>query len=60
MRFMQTESLLQTKNQSEPAKNWSVALLLVFFTSENNFLKYACYFINSFLYFINLYIIKIV
>ena len=28
MRFMQTESVLQTKNQSGPAKNWfSVALV---------------------------------
>ena len=28
MRFMQTESVLQTKNRSEPAKNrFSVALL---------------------------------
>ena len=28
MRFMQTESVLQTKNRSGPAKNWfSVALL---------------------------------
>ena len=28
MRFMQIELILQTKNQSEPAKNWfSVALI---------------------------------
>ena len=30
MRFMQTESVLQTKNRSEPAKNrFSVALLRI-------------------------------
>ena len=33
--------------------------LLIIFTSENNtFLKYACYFINIFLYFIILYMIN--
>ena len=30
MRFMQTESVLQTKNRSEPAKNrFSVALVMI-------------------------------
>ena len=30
MRFMQIESVLQTKNRSEPAKNWfSVALVCI-------------------------------
>ena len=32
--------------------------LLIFFTSENSTFKYALYFINIFLYFINLCIIK--
>ena len=37
----------------------SEIILLIFFTSENNFLKYARYFINIFLYFINWYIINV-
>ena len=39
MRFMQTESVLQTKNRSEPAKNrFSVALLYIFYDIK----EYIC------------------
>ena len=41
MRFMQIESVLQTKNRTEPAKNWfSVALL------KNLFILFECRKVN--------------
>ena len=41
MHFMQTESVLQTKNQSEPAKNqFSVTLLLRYKTKKMFFFQH--------------------
>ena len=45
IRFMQNESVLQTKNRSEPAKNWfSVALIIYISMHMQNFID-ICLFI---------------
>ena len=44
MRFMQTESVLQTKNRSEPAKNrFSVALLAIINLKNEKFKLFCGY-----------------
>ena len=35
MRFMQIESVLQTKNRSEPAKNWFFVALIMVIRSDH-------------------------